>query len=126
MKTRAYKPSDYNELCKWWKSYNWAPPLEDALPSSGIIVEGKCAGFLYITNSKMGIMEWIVGNPECSKEERTEAIDTVIKGIKAMAKGFGIKYIFSSVQHPNLIQKYEENGIMKTDEGMINFIGRID
>lgn len=126
MNIRAYKSSDYATLSQWWEAYNWTPPPEDSLPSSGIVVEGVCAGFLYITNSKMGIMEWIVGNPDASKEARAEAIEKTITAIQGMARGFGIKYLFSSIKHPNLIEHYERAGFVKTDTDMINFIGRLD
>lgn len=118
------KQKHYEDICYWWSLYNWPGVNLNALPKTGFIVEGFAAGFLYKTDSTFAIMEFIVGNKNADKNQRREAIDLVIKSLINEAKNTGYELIFSSIEHPNLMKIYEENGLMKTDTNMTNYIWR--
>ena len=68
---RMLKDSDWNTLVEWWDAWpEWHAPAKDFLPENGtggFIVEKQdkpiVAGFLYTTNSKAALLEWIVSNP---------------------------------------------------------------
>ena len=61
---------DYEDiLVGWWKDWGWEPPAKAFLPDNGLngimVLDDEipvCAGFLYITNSAVGWVEWIVSN----------------------------------------------------------------
>ena len=66
---RTVSGEDYdNVLLKWWKNWGWEAPPKDFLPETGLIVSKDnvdiCAGFLYLTNSKVGLTEFVVSNKE--------------------------------------------------------------
>lgn len=125
MEVRKFQTSDYFELCGWWNKHNWPCIPLDHLPENGFIVEGLAAGFLYKTDSKFGLLEFVVANPDSSKEDRAQALDLVIDNTLNLAKELGFKSIFSSITHPKLIQRYQEHGFMMTDENMTNMIRRL-
>ena len=58
---RELNETDYESiLVKWWKDWRWTPPPKDFLPDNakgGFIVYDKdipvCAGYIYVTNSKV-------------------------------------------------------------------------
>jgi len=58
---RPLKENDYDDiLVGWWKDWGWDPPVKDFLPDNGtggLIVyhldNPVCAGFMYMTNSKV-------------------------------------------------------------------------
>jgi hypothetical protein len=66
---RPVQDDDYLEICDWLKDRKWTiPPAKGSLPATGYIAEenGKpiAAAFLYLTNSSIGIFDWLSTNPE--------------------------------------------------------------
>ena len=81
--TRLLNENDYDEiLVKWWKDWGWEAPPKDFLPengTSGLIVfdgdEPICAGFIYLTNSEVAWVDWIISSKTYNtKPNRKEAI----------------------------------------------------
>jgi len=67
---RKYQPSDYELISGWFIGHGWdakGVPPQEFLPATGMIVEieGKPAavGFLYLTNSSLGVLEWTATDP---------------------------------------------------------------
>lgn len=127
MIVRKFDPElDYIDAVTCWKQQEWPAIPLDLLPKTGIVVESdqsKLAfGWLYLTDSKMSILEFIVGNPNVSWQERDEAIHLVINALCLEAKGNGARSIFTSVNHPRLIERYKSQGFAETDRNMTNLI----
>ena len=115
---RMLKDSDWNTLVEWWSAWpDWVAPAKDFLPDNGkggFIVEKNnipiVAGFLYTTNSKAALLEWIVSNPEYREEDRLKAIELLIKGAENVCKEQDIKYIFSIGRNKHLINTHKKLG----------------
>lgn len=126
---RTYIDSDYTTLIGWWKHYNWPSPPQDFLPETGYIVEvdGKPAGavFVYKTNSKAVLMEWLVTDPTTDKEIRDTMVSDLIEIVAHTCALEGFKYIYTCVKLPKLISRLENHGFSKADEGMSNMIRRV-
>lgn len=114
--------NDYLDICSWWLKHNWPIINYEMLPSTGFIVEGYCAGFLYKNDSKLAILEFIVSNPEADKQKRSEALDLLLQALINEAKESGYKAIFSSLSHPGLIDRYVKHGFEVTDTTMTNLM----
>src|SRR6056300_83313 len=78
---------DYEEiLLGWWKEWNWEAPSKDFLPNNGInglmVLDGDvpvCAGFIYMTNSAVSWVDWIISSRTYRKKPtRKEAIRLLI------------------------------------------------
>ncbi len=119
MEVRNLIHSDYDEiLVKWWKDWRWVAPSRDFLPDDGngglIVYDGDvpvCAGYMYITNSKTGLCEFIVSNFHYKdKEKRKEAISLLIHTIDKVLKNVGCKYSYSVLKNKSLINIYKEVG----------------
>lgn len=119
MEVRNLIHSDYDEiLVKWWKDWRWVAPSRDFLPDDGngglIVYDGDvpvCAGYMYITNSKTGICEFIVSNFHYKdKEKRKEALSLLIHTIDSVLKNVGCKYSYSVLKNKSLINTYKEIG----------------
>ena len=122
MKVRAFNKSDYSTVCEWWAAHKWPVIAYELLPSTGLIVEDRCAGFIYKTDSGFCLFEWVVSNPNTNKEERSEALDTLInEGIK-LSKEMGFKVIFTCVSHPKLIERYKKHEYQVTDSNVTTFV----
>jgi hypothetical protein len=121
---RKLNNTDYNLiLTKWWKDWRWTPPPKDFLPENGeggFIVYDKeipvCAGFIYVTNSKVGWCDWIVSNFDYkNKEKRKKALTYLITILTNTLKLSGCRYSYALLKSKSLIDHYKENGYTKGD-----------
>jgi hypothetical protein len=72
------------------------------------------AGFLYVTNSSVAWLEFIVSNMEYKhKENRKQAVKLLILTLEQLAKINGKKYIYSTLKSEPLIKSYLECGFVK-------------
>jgi hypothetical protein len=121
---RILNSSDYDDiLLGWWKDWGWEPPQKDFLPQDGIggciVFDGDeyvCAGFIYMTNSKVVWIDWIISNKNYRKKpERQNAIKMLIDNLTKIGANFGAKYGYALIKHKGLIKCYEEFGYIKGD-----------
>ncbi len=117
MNIRKLTEDDYKTLVKWWKAWKWPPIEKDFLPENGtggFVVEKEgimiVAGFVYITNSKVVLLEWIISNPKYREDDRDMAITYLINTIEKIVKGWGYNYIFTICRTQPLIKKHKELG----------------
>ena len=122
LELRHLYDTDYDEiLVGWWKQWNWEPPTKDFLPDDGkggiIIYDGDtpiCAGFIYVTNSEVAWVDWIISNKEYRiKDKRREAIKLLIESLTNICKNTGSKYAYALIKNQNLIKTYENLGYTK-------------
>jgi hypothetical protein len=121
---RELNESDYdNILVAWWKQWGWEPPQRDFLPDNGkggVIVYDQdtpiCAGFMYITNSKVAWVDWIISNKEYTKKpHRKDAIKLLVSTLTGICKNTGSKYVYALIKSRHLIETYEQLGYIKGD-----------
>jgi hypothetical protein len=115
---RRLTDKDWDTLVSWWDNWpKWKAPVKDFLPENGnggLIVEINdipvVAGFIYLTNSKTALLEWIVSNPKYRESDRKAAIELLITGAENLVKSLDYKYLFAVMQHKGLIQTHEKLG----------------
>lgn len=116
---RMLKDSDWDTLVKWWLGWkDWrVHPSKEMLPGNGtggfmVESDGKpiVAGFLYLTNSKVAWLEWIVSDPEYKGKDRKEAIELLINGVENVARKQGFEIILSVGRNKSLLKIHEEMG----------------
>jgi hypothetical protein len=121
---RELNETDYNEiLVGWWHQWKWEPPQKDFLPNDGkggIIIFDEdtpvCAGFMYLTNSKVAWVDWIISNKEYTKKpQRKDAIKLLVSSLTDICKKTGSKYSYALIKNQSLIGMYEELGYIKGD-----------
>ena len=80
---KELNPSDYEDvLVGWWKDWDWQPPPKDFLPNDGVggvmVTHNDqpiCAGFMYMTNSKVSWVDWIISDKKIEDTQlRHEAV----------------------------------------------------
>jgi hypothetical protein len=113
---RRLEESDWDTLVSWWDKWpEWTAPPKDFLPDNGkggFMVENNdtpiVAGFLYKTNSKGVLLEWIISNPNYKEEDRQVAIELLINGAENVSKELGYKYMFSIGRNKHLIETHKK------------------
>ena len=110
LKIRALQESDWEHMTSWWKWWRWPEVQKELLPLNGngglmIYKEDKliAAGFLYLSNSKVAWLDWIVSNPEYRDKDRKQALAELILGLENVAKQQGYSIIISIARNKSLI-----------------------
>jgi hypothetical protein len=121
---RKLDGNDYDQtLVGWWKDWGWTPPSKDFLPDNGaggiMVLDGDepvCAGFIYITNSRVAWVDWIISNKNYRKKpQRKQALEFLIETLTDMSQDTGYIYTYALIKHPSLIETYEKFGYVKGD-----------
>ena len=121
---RELNETDYDDiLVGWWNQWGWKPPKSDFLPNNGkggvIVFDGDipvCAGFMYLTNSKVAWVDWIISNKEYThKPQRKDAIQLLVSSLTDICKKAGSKYCYALIKNQSLIGVYEKLGYTKGD-----------
>jgi hypothetical protein len=126
---RRLEDSDYDTLVTWWKDWKWEAPPKDFLPENGtggFMVSNDdsdiCAGFIYLTNSKIAWIEFVISNKQYKEKDRKEAIQFLINSLSAVAQESKAKYGYAVLKHKGLIEYYENSGFYKSDENITEMI----
>ena len=130
---RLLNDSDYdNTLVNWWKDWEWDAPAKEFLPENGLggfmVSKGEvdiCAGFVYLTNSKLAWSEFIISNKNYKEKDRSQAIEYLINTKCLSAKDAGYLSVWTCVVNEHLITKYENCGFNKMTSNcteMIKFL----
>ena len=110
---------DYDILYTWWYAHGSFPPKPEHLSTTGIVVEVEdkpvCAGFLYKTDSKICVFEFVVSDPKASKEDRCNALNNLIKTIQDIAAKQGYSLIYTSVNIEAYVSKLKNAGFFEAD-----------
>ena len=121
---RPLNENDYDDiLVDWWKQWNWEAPKKDFLPDDGkggiIVYDGDTpiiAGFIYITNSRVSWVDWIISNKKYRiKPKRAEAKKMLIESLTNICKKSGSKYGYALIKNQALIKTYQDLGWFKGD-----------
>lgn len=121
---RALNDKDYDEtLVGWWSDWGWVAPTKDFLPDNGkgglLVLDGDvpvCAGFIYMTNSKVAWVDWIVSNRDYRKKpHRQNAIKMLVSALTLITQDSGNKYVYALIKNQSLTSTYESLGYIKGD-----------
>ena len=92
---RPIKETDYPELIKWWKlyeNYGVVIPRRSLLPDKGLggyVVEKEgrlvASCFLYLTNSALGYVDYLIADPTYREEDRLELLLDLATRVTAVA-----------------------------------------
>jgi len=114
---RALQESDWDTLQEWWTKWEWPQMNKDLLPLNGtgglIVCKGDIpiiAGFLYLTNSKVAWVEWIISNQEYRETDRKEALERLILGLEEVALSVDRNIILSVGRNRGLIDMHKKLG----------------
>lgn len=114
---------------EWWLAHGWPEaPTPPILPKNGVVVTvaGRpiCLGFLYLSDSEIGWVEYVVSDPESDKVKRGEALDLLIDSLKKIAVAFGKPVLFTSGKNPSLLERFRRKGFIMGDTGMTQLVWR--
>ena len=122
LKSRALRESDWETLQSWWEAWEWPEMNKDLLPLNGLggLIISKedipvVAGFLYLTNSGVAWIEWVISNPEYREDDRKDALEFLIKELENVALSVGKTIILSIGRSKGLINAHRNLGYTVDD-----------
>lgn len=108
---------DYDIIKSWWNAHGDHPLPPEYLSSTGIIIEAEskpvCCGFLYKTDSKICMFQFVVTDFSAVKDIRDSALSLLIKLAKKWAESNGFGLIYGSGSSPKYISRLEEEDFIK-------------
>lgn len=116
----------YEEVQKWFSSWDWPMIPIDSIPENGVIIEGVCAGFLYLTDSNIAIFDFIVSNREVKDEYRDKCLDLLVDKAIERAKTLGRDTLLTYTNLKALEDRLTRHGYKVAERGMAIMIRRED
>lgn len=117
LKVRALQEEDWDTLQSWWKLWKWPEMNKDLLPFNGcgglMVYKDDVlitAGFLYLSNSKVAWLDWIISSPSYKEKDRREALELLISSLEEVGKQQGYDIIISIARHKGLINTHKKLG----------------
>lgn len=92
---KKYELEDFKELSSWFDKHEIFKSEEKEFPSTGFIIKGIAAGFLYTTNGDYCILENFVSNPDASPQDRGIALTEITENLIELAKSLKYSYIIA-------------------------------
>ncbi len=110
------KETDYNQLLEWAKDRGVNYPPLDFLSDFGLIIENKCACFLYNGNSRVCFVEALISNPKLNNDDRSKAINTMFDNIINISKDKNYNYIYCNVETEVLKKRLKDINFMISEK----------
>ena len=113
---RPVMVEDRDILINWWESYDHmlVPSLE-LLPEngqSGLVIEKEgriiAAAFVYLTNSDMGYIDFMVSDPNYKGRDRFEMITMLIEACSELAIELGCRIIWAMTTYDGVVKRCEK------------------
>lgn len=110
------KSIHYGQLQEWAAERGMPSIAFDLLPEIGRIVPGKCAGFLYQTDSRVVFLETLISAVTDDRSEMSEALDLCLSALEDDAKRLGYKSIICTTFLPGVAERAKKHGCILHQE----------
>tara|TARA_Y100000592_G_C5415560_1_gene290410 strand:+ start:619 stop:1077 length:459 start_codon:yes stop_codon:yes gene_type:complete len=118
IRVRPIKEDDYKLINKWWEGIGKKPPPRKLLPENGLHGLMACKDdtpiactYLYLTNSKMGYCDYMIGDPEYREKDRYYIIFQLMNMAIGTAKNLGYEDFWFITKSKGLLKKCRELGV---------------
>lgn len=95
---RKVQPVDLAQIKHWSKLRGHDLQCDSIFPPTGFIVDEIAAGFLYLTDAAVAVIDCYVSNPASDKERRDAALDAITNALLDVAKTKKIKLVKCETQ----------------------------
>lgn len=105
-----YKPAHYRGIASWYTARGLQAPPQHYLSDLGFIADGRVAGWLYLTNSNVALIEGIISNPNTVPSMRRQALKKLSGLLVDTALSMGYTVIKMESNHPRIQELAEDLG----------------
>jgi hypothetical protein len=124
-----FTPFHFHILKGWWEGRKCGVPDPQFFPPTGLVVFGDdqpiCAGFLFKTDAKIGVINHVVSSPEkMFGLDRDHALSYLIAHLIQEARTSDLKMVTAACNMKKMQDRYEGWGFTKADTNEVHF-GRL-
>ena len=121
---RPIEEEDYKFINKWWVDATGKnPPKRNLLPENGLHGLMACKDnspvmcvYLYLTNSKMGYCDYMIGDPEYREKDRQDILLRLMTSSIKTANNLGYEDFWFLTKEKGLLSKCEGLGVEVSKE----------
>lgn len=92
------------DIADWYKGHGLSMPNSGMLSDMGFIADGRVAGWLYVTNSNLAIIENVISDPKSIPSLRRASLDKLMGFMIDTALAMGYTSIIGITKHPQMIK----------------------
>jgi hypothetical protein len=119
---RDFAIADLADVNAWHCAHGRPGMAASHVPQTGRIVPGVAAGFLYVTDSDVALLEGYVTNPEAPLRERSKAVDEITHALLAEAKDLGMGRVVALCASGGIARRAGKFGLQW--RGSVQFLAR--
>jgi len=112
IKFNKIKLKDKEEINKWWLAWGLEKPHDDCLSPNGFIISKNnlniAAGYLYLTDAKIGYVDFLVSNPEYRDKDRNKLITELIDYLVNIGLNKDCRFIWATSSNTNIKDKVKK------------------
>lgn len=108
---RRYLKSDLEVVNAWHVAHRKPELTAEVLPGFGLLVPGVAAGFAYITDSSVALLENYITNPAADSLARHSALVDITSGLIAHCREAGMGMVLALTQDESVAQRARETGL---------------
>lgn len=108
-------PDHYPMLRSWYEARGKRMPNTELLSDMGYIVDGRIAGWLYVTNSSMAMIEGIIADPATIPSLRKQSLRKLCGFLIDTALMLGFTDVFGISRHPSMTKISKEFGFKQAE-----------
>ncbi len=108
-------PKDYATILEWYERRGKQAPEIASFSDLGYIVDGRVAGWLYLTNSNMAMIEGIISDPNTVPSLRKESLKKLVGFLIDCAMALGYTQIFGLSKHPAILDISRQFGFKEAE-----------
>lgn len=119
MSLRRVTSKDFPVIVHWYRQRQLTPPDPRALSDVGFIADGRVAGWLYLTNSNIALIDGVVSDPKSTPSLRRESLNKLIGCLIDFAVHLGYTQILGVTKHPGIESLGKKYGFKRLPHSVI-------
>ena len=110
MSLKRVTSKDFPMIVSWYRQRSLTPPDPRALSDVGFVADNRVAGWLYLTNSNIALIEGIISDPKSPPSLRNESLDKIIGFMIDFALELGYTQFIGITKHSKVEQRVKKFG----------------
>lgn len=111
---KRIKMTDYQLVRSWYAKRGLPIPELASFADTGFMADGRVAGFIYITNSNVALIDGLISNPDTIPSLRRESMNKLVPVLIEFAITLGCTNIIALTNHPSVKKLCKQHGFAKT------------
>lgn len=107
---------DFYEIEDWFALRETKMPPIPTFPAVGFIMEGVAAGFIYLTDSTVAIIDCYISNPKSNMDLRNYALDLITEELIKVARFHKCRLVKCDTKLEAVKQRAKKHGLISLGE----------